>query len=68
MPRKVGDECTFRQRDLQVALKAARNALGENFEVRVDKAGVITVVKTTPGEAEAQRGTLWDKLLDGDEK
>jgi ribosomal protein S18 len=30
MSQKTGDECTFRQRDLKEAIKAARNAGLEN--------------------------------------
>ena len=65
MSRKHGDGCTFRQRDLKEAIKAARNAGLENFRVDIDKeTGRISVV-ATPGEAAIQGAkTGWDKLLD----
>jgi hypothetical protein len=50
MPRKPGDECTFRQRDLKEAIKAAKHAGLENFRVDVNKDGTISVVPTmAPG-------------------
>jgi hypothetical protein len=66
MPRKTGDGCTFRQRDLKEAIKAARNAGLENFRVDVDKNGTISVMPTAPGEQNSQGGTLWDKLLENE--
>jgi hypothetical protein len=60
MPRKVGDECTFRQRDLKEAIKAARAAGLENFRVDVDKAtGRISVVATKPGETVQKGDDEW---------
>ena len=59
MPRKVGDGCTFRQRDVKEAIKAARAAGLENFRVDVDKNGTISVVPTTPGEAAQQGDDEW---------
>jgi hypothetical protein len=50
MSRKPGDECTFRQRDLKTAIKAARDAGLENFRVDIDKRGTISVVPLAPGE------------------
>ena len=66
MPRKAGDECTFKQRDLQAAIKAARNAGLENFRVDIDKHGTISVVPMAPGEGAQKQGTQWDKLLEDD--
>ena len=62
MPRKVGDECTFRQRDVKEAIKAARNAgLGNNFRVDIDKHGTISVVPTMPmpGEPASKGDDEW---------
>jgi hypothetical protein len=64
MPRKTGDECTFRQRDLKEAIKAARNAGLENFRVDVDRNGTISVVPMTASDLADGKGTGWDKLLD----
>jgi hypothetical protein len=44
MSRKVGDNCTFRQRDVKEAIKAARAAGLENFRIDIDKQGTISVV------------------------
>ena len=67
MSRKIGDGCTFRQRDVKEAIKAARNAGLENFRVDIDKKGTISVVPMMPGEAAQQgQGTEWDKLLEDD--
>ena len=59
MTRKAGDKCRFRQRDLKEAIKAARNAGLENFEVAVDKDGVIRVVAIAPGQAPQQGDDEW---------
>jgi hypothetical protein len=66
MSRKSGDGCTFKQRDLREAIKAARNAGLDNFRVDVDRAtGRISVVTTAPGETAREAGASgWDKLLD----
>ena len=65
MSRKSGDACTFRQRDVREAIKAARNAGLENFRVDISKNGTISVMPMAPGET-AQQGAKsgWDKLLD----
>jgi hypothetical protein len=69
MPRKVGDGCTFKQRDIKAVIKAARDAGLESYRVEVDKSGTIAVVPTVPGEQNSQGETLWDKLLkNADEK
>jgi hypothetical protein len=51
MSRKHGDGCTFRQRDVKEAIKAARNAGLENFRVDISKEGTISVVPMAPGES-----------------
>ena len=66
MSRKAGDDCTFRQRDVKEAIKAARNAGLENFRVDIDKHGTISVVPMAPGEGAQKQGTQWDKLLEDD--
>jgi hypothetical protein len=63
MSRKSGDGCTFRQRDVKEAIKAARAAGLENFRVDVDKVtGRISVVTIKPGEAAEQGSNQWDDL------
>ena len=59
MSRKHGDGCTFRQRDVKEAIKAARNAGLENFRVEIDKSGKITVVPTAPGETKEKGDDEW---------
>jgi hypothetical protein len=60
MARKIGDECTFRQRDLKEAIKAAKAAGLQNFRVDVDKkSGVISVVTMAPGEAVQKGDDEW---------
>jgi hypothetical protein len=65
--RKVGDGCTFRQRDVKEAIKAARNAGLENFRIDIDKQGTISVVPMAPGESAPEnkgKGTNeWDDDL-----
>ena len=56
MSRKVGDSCTFRQRDVKEAIKAARAAGLENFRVTIDKQGVISVMPMAPGETLQTKG------------
>ena len=56
MSRKHGDGCTFRQRDVKEAIKAARNAGLENFRVDIDKNGTISVVPMAPGEPVPSKG------------
>ena len=65
MPRKAGDGCTFRQRDVKEAIKAARNAGLENFRVDIDRKGTISVVPMAPGKAvpEKQGTNQWDDDL-----
>jgi hypothetical protein len=64
MSRKPGDECTFRQRDLKTAIKAARDAGLQNFRVEIDKRGTISVVPLAPGEPVPSKGTNeWDDDL-----
>jgi hypothetical protein len=65
MSRKVGDGCTFRQRDVKEAIKAARAAGLENFRVEVDKTtGRISVVAMGPGETTPSKGVNeWDADL-----
>ena len=60
MPR---GECTFRQRDVTAALKAARDAGAEVARVEIDK-GKIIIVMGKPNEAmpEGQEGANeWDE-------
>ena len=66
MPRKVGDECRFRQRDVQAVIRAAKKSGLENFRIDVDKHGTISVVPMAPGEGAQKQGTQWDKLLEDD--
>ena len=64
MSRKHGDDCTFRQRDVKEAIKAARNAGLENFRVDIDRNGTISVVPLAPGEPGPGKGTSeWDDDL-----
>ena len=61
MSRKIGDNCTFRQRDVKEAIKAARNAGLTNFRVEIDRNGTISVVPTAPGEPGPSKGVNeWD--------
>jgi hypothetical protein len=56
-------ECTFRQRDVTAALRAARNAGAEVARVEIDK-GKIIIVIGKPNEAmpEGQEGANeWDE-------
>jgi hypothetical protein len=41
-------DCTFRQRDLTAAIKAARNAGIENVRVEISRDGKIVVTANTP--------------------
>jgi hypothetical protein len=66
MSRKAGDDCTFRQRDVKEAIKAARNAGLEHFRVDIDKKGTISVVPMVPGDAvpgKKQGTNEWDDDL-----
>ncbi|OKO73751.1 hypothetical protein AC629_36420 [Bradyrhizobium sp. NAS80.1] len=64
MSRKVGDNCTFRQRDVKEAIKAARAAGLENFRVEVDQAtGRISVVTMKPDETVQKGDDEWDDDL-----
>jgi hypothetical protein len=56
MSRKHGDGCTFRQRDVKEAIKAARAAGLENFRIVIDKQGTISVVPLAPGETPQKGG------------
>jgi len=56
MSRKVGDSCTFKQRDVKEAIKAARAAGLENFRVTIDKQGVISVMPMAPDETVQTKG------------
>jgi hypothetical protein len=56
-------ECTFRQRDVTAALRAARDAGAEVARVEIDK-GKIIIVMGKPNEAmpEGQEGANeWDE-------
>ena len=59
MSRKPGDGCTFKQRDLKEAIKAARKAGLENFRVDIDKNGTISVVPMAPGETKEKGDDEW---------
>jgi hypothetical protein len=51
-------ECTFRQRDVTAALKAAKDAGAEVERVEIDKAGKIVVIM---GKPNGNQGTNeWD--------
>jgi hypothetical protein len=57
-------ECTFRQRDVTAALKAAKDAGAEVARVEIDKDGKIVVIMGKPNGAmpQDQQGTNeWDK-------
>jgi hypothetical protein len=57
--------CTFRQRDVAAAIKAARDAGVEVARVEIDKNGRIVLVTGKPNDAEPeanQEGTHeWDE-------
>ncbi|MDN3274739.1 hypothetical protein QWJ07_10820 [Frankia sp. RB7] len=64
MSRKPGDDCTFRQRDVKAAIKAAKEAGLENFRVEIDRNGTISVVPMAPGESVLGKGpNEWDDDL-----
>jgi hypothetical protein len=64
MPRKAGDVCTFRQRDVKEAIKAAHKAGLVNFRVDIDKRGTISLIPMAPGETANQSGAIeWDEVL-----
>ena len=63
MSRKAGDSCTFRQRDVKEAIKAARAAGLENFRVDIDKQGTISVVPMGPEEKVQKGDDEWDDDL-----
>jgi hypothetical protein len=63
MSKKAGNNCTFRQRDVKEAIKAARNAGLENFRVDIDRSGVISVVPLAAGETAQKGGDEWDDDL-----
>ena len=63
MSRKVGDSCTFRQRDVKEAIKAARAAGLDNFRIDIDKQGTISVVPMGPGEPAQKGDNEWDDDL-----
>jgi hypothetical protein len=57
-------ECTFRQRDVTAALKAARDAGAEVVRVEIDKTGKIIIVMRKPNGAEpsdTERTNEWDE-------
>jgi hypothetical protein len=57
--------CTYRQRDLETALKAARAADLEVVGYTVGKDGTIKVITGKPGDAPATQvnPNEWDDLL-----
>jgi hypothetical protein len=66
MARKAGDDCKFRQRDVQAAIKAAHNAGLESFRIEIDKRGTISVVPLAAAETEPRQqetSSEWDKDL-----
>ena len=57
--------CTFRQRDVTAAVKAARAAGVEVARVEVDKNGKIIVIAGKPGcENGKTDGNPWDEVLE----
>src|SRR5262249_12088773 len=59
--------CTFRQRDVTAAVKAALAAGVEVARVEVDKAGKIVIVAKTDGEQTTQvkaNGNPWDTVYE----
>jgi hypothetical protein len=55
-------ECTFRQRDVTAALKAARDAGAEVVRVEIDKTGKIIIVMRNGAEpGETERTNEWDE-------
>ena len=63
MPRKAGDVCTFRQRDVKEAIKAAKKAGLVNFRVDIDKRGTISLIPMVPGDASQPEANEWDEVL-----
>jgi hypothetical protein len=63
MPR---GPCTFRQRDLTAAVRAATNAGCEVARIEVGKDGKIVLVTGSPGASNKEvgaAGSEWDDLL-----
>jgi len=61
--RRPRGECTFRQRDVTAAVKAAQNAGLSIARVEIGKDGQITVVAGTPTNGSGQVGERhpWDE-------
>ena len=55
--------CTFRKRDVEAALRAARGAGVEVTRIEIDKAGKITIVVGRPAEVIAGENP-WDEVVD----
>jgi hypothetical protein len=59
---------TFKQLDLEAALRAVKKVGLENVRVSVDKSGTISVVPLAPGESAPDKGANeWDEVLRKDE-
>lgn len=56
--------CTFRQRDLTLAMKCAQAAGVEIVRVEIDRNGKIVVVagKAVEGADQSSGGNEWDKI------
>jgi hypothetical protein len=63
-PKGSRYEGRFRQRDLKLAIKAARDAGLENYKVTVDKSGTISVVPMAPdGPAPDKGANEWEDRM-----
>jgi hypothetical protein len=64
-PKGARFEGRFRQRDLKLAIKAARDAGLENYRIDVDKSGTISVVPLAPVDstADGKGANEWDEVL-----
>jgi imidazolonepropionase-like amidohydrolase len=54
--------CTFRQRDVTAAVKAARAAGVEVARIEVDKDGKIVVIAGKPLEQPGKQTNEWDEV------
>lgn len=52
---------TFRQRDLEAAIKGARKAGAEVYRVEIDKAGKIVIITSRENAPEPAGANSWDE-------
>jgi hypothetical protein len=57
--------CTFKKRDVKVALQAAREAGLEVARVEVGKDGKIAIIASKPLESDDSKRNEWDEELNG---